>query len=167
MCTLLDRAYEINNTLLGFKEDVKKLSYTLKRNQFPEHLINKVSKACLYGVVTSTTACRDSDAPPDGIYTLYFKLPYLAFSDFAQRKVRKVARRYCRNLNIKLAFSSFKIKTLMDVKTLYLDRSILMQFKSLFAQNVIPLMLVRQADICLHNNVSILIQIKTLSFLHT
>ena len=32
--TLLDRAYKINNTLLAFNEDAKKLSYILKKNQF-------------------------------------------------------------------------------------------------------------------------------------
>ena len=56
--TLLDRAYKINNTLLAFNEDVKTLSYTLKRNQFPEHLINKVIKAYLDRVNNFTTPCK-------------------------------------------------------------------------------------------------------------
>ena len=38
----MDRAYKINNTLLGFNEDIKKLSYIFKKNQFPGGLINKV-----------------------------------------------------------------------------------------------------------------------------
>ena len=70
--TLLDRAYKINNTLLAFNEDVKKLSYILKRNQFPEHLINKVIKAYFDRVNDSTTPCKDSDTTSDGICTLYF-----------------------------------------------------------------------------------------------
>ena len=114
--TLLDRAYKINNTLLAFNEDVKKLSYTLKRHQFPEHLINKVIKAYLDRVNNSTTPCKDSDTTSDGICTLYLKLPYLVLSNFAQRKVRTLTKRYCRYLNIKLVFSSFKIKNLMNVK---------------------------------------------------
>ena len=114
--TLLDRAYMINNTLLDFNEDVIKLSYTLNRNQFPEHLINKVIKAYLNRVNNSTTPCKDSDTTSDGICTLYFKLPYLVLSNFAQRKLRTLTKRYCRNLNIKLVFSSFKIKNLMNVK---------------------------------------------------
>ena len=95
---------------------LKKLSYTLQRNQFPEHLINKVTKAYLDRVNNSTTPCKDSDTTSDGICTLYFKLPYLVLSNFAQRKVRALTKRYCRNLNIKLVFSSFKIKNLMNVK---------------------------------------------------
>ena len=48
--------------------------------------------------------------------TIYFKLPFLKLSDFTQRKVRMLAKKYCNNLNIKLAFSSFKIKNLLAVK---------------------------------------------------
>ena len=109
--TLLDRAYKINNTLLAFNEDVKKLSYILKRNQFPEHVINKVIKAYFDRVNDSTTPCKDSDTTSHGICTLYFKLPYLVLSNFAQRKVRTLTKRYCGNLNIKLVFSPFKLTT--------------------------------------------------------
>ena len=47
---------------------------------------------------------------------LYFKLPYLPFSNFAQRKVRTLIKKYCSNLTIKLAFGSFKVKNLIKVK---------------------------------------------------
>ena len=114
--TLLDRAYKINNTPLAFNEDAKKLSYTLKRNQFPEHLINKIIKAYLDRVNNSTTPCKDSDTTSDGICTLYFKLPCLVLSNFVQHKVHMLTKHYCRNLSIKLVFSSFKIKNLMNVK---------------------------------------------------
>ena len=40
--TLIDRAYKINGTLLGFNKEVKKLSYIFKKNQYPERLINTV-----------------------------------------------------------------------------------------------------------------------------
>ena len=45
--TLVDRAYKINNSLLSFNNDVKKLTHILKRNQFLEHLINRVIKSYL------------------------------------------------------------------------------------------------------------------------
>ena len=47
---------------------------------------------------------------------LYFKLPYLPFSTFAQCKVRTLIKKYCSNLTIKLAFGSFKVKNLIKVK---------------------------------------------------
>ena len=56
--------------------------------------------------------------------TLCFRLPYLPFSNFAQRKIRTLIKRYCSNLTIKLAFSSFKIKDLIKVQNFVL-RSLL------------------------------------------
>ena len=38
--TLVDRAYKINNTWLGFHEDINKLTDILKKNLFPAHLID-------------------------------------------------------------------------------------------------------------------------------
>ena len=38
--TLVDRAYKINNTWLGFHEDINKRTDILKKNLFPAHLID-------------------------------------------------------------------------------------------------------------------------------
>ncbi len=46
--------------------------------------------------------------------TLYFKLPYL--SSFSKRKIRTLLGRYCKNLDIRLVFSSFKVRDLFSVK---------------------------------------------------
>ena len=43
-------------------------------------------------------------------------MPFLKLSNFTKSKVRMLAKKYCNNLNIKLAFSSFKIKNLLAVK---------------------------------------------------
>ena len=37
--TLVDRAYKINNTWLGFHEDITKLTKILQKNLFPVHLV--------------------------------------------------------------------------------------------------------------------------------
>ena len=44
MRTLVDRAYKINNSLLSFSNDIKKLTHIFKKNQYPEYLINRVFK---------------------------------------------------------------------------------------------------------------------------
>ena len=59
---------------------------------------------------------HSNSAQSDNNNTLYFKLPYLPFSNFARRKVRTLVKRYCSNLTIKLAFSSFEIKHLIKIK---------------------------------------------------
>ena len=83
-------------------------THIFKRNQFPEYLINRVVKTYLDN--------NGNSAQSDNNNTLNFELPYLPISNFAQRKVRTLIKRYCSNLTIKLAFSSFKIKNLMKVK---------------------------------------------------
>ena len=114
--TLLDRAYKINNTLLGFNEDVKKLSYILKRNKFPDGLIQKVVKGYIDNINKSTALSAVSTSPV-GLCTLYyFNLPYLPWSNFTKRKLQTLVKRYCKGLKTKLVFSSFKIKNLIDVK---------------------------------------------------
>ena len=65
--------------------------------------------------VLSTTLSVDSK-PSDGNCILFFKLPYLTFSNFTKRKIHTLVKRYCKNLEINLVFSYFKIKNLMNVK---------------------------------------------------
>ena len=113
--TLIDRAYNVNSTLLGFNKEIKKLSYVLKKNQFPEDLINTVLNKYLDKISKSTALSVDSK-PPEGLYTLYFELPYLVLYAFTKRKLYNLVKRYCKNLEIKLVFSSFKIKNLINVK---------------------------------------------------
>ena len=89
----------MNSSLLLFNNDVKNLTHIFKRNQFYENLINKAVKAYFNNNVNS--------APSDKNDTIFFKLPYLPFSNFAQCKVRELIKKcYC-NLTIKLTFSSF------------------------------------------------------------
>ena len=47
--TLVDRAYKINNTWLGFHEDITKLMDIRKKNIFPAHLIKKIINRYITG----------------------------------------------------------------------------------------------------------------------
>ena len=96
--------------MLGFNKEVKNLSYMFKENQYREGLINTVLNKYLENISKSTALSVDSK-PPDGLCTLYFRLPYLALSTVTKRKLHTLVKRYCKNLEIKLVFSSFKIKT--------------------------------------------------------
>ena len=49
--------------------------------------------------------------------THFFKLPYVGpFSIVAQNRLRKLLKLYCNNLDVKLAFSSFKMRSMFSVK---------------------------------------------------
>ena len=51
------------------------------------------------------------------VSTCYFKLPYVgSFIREAQIRLRKLVQRYCTNIEIKLAFSSFKVGSMFSVK---------------------------------------------------
>ena len=112
--TLVERAYTINNAWLGFYENIKKLTEILKKNLFPAHLVERV-------VNRYFTLTRDECDPPvsvsDTTTNFYFKLPYIGpFSVITQKRVRQFAKCYCNNIDVKLAFSSFKIGDMFGVK---------------------------------------------------
>ena len=51
------------------------------------------------------------------VSTCYFKLPYVgSFTREAQIRLRKLVQRYCTNIEIKLAFSSFKVGSMFSLK---------------------------------------------------
>ena len=107
--TLVDRAYKINNTWLGFHEDITKLAKILQKNLFPVHLVENTINHYL---TLTRQDCNPPASVSDTTRTFYFKLPYIGpFSIIAQKKVRHFAKRYCNNIDIKLVFSSFKSVT--------------------------------------------------------
>ena len=83
--TLIDRAYKINNTWLGFHDDITKLMDIPKNNIFPFHLIEKVVSRYITG--TQSNHCPRgslSNTSPK----FYFKLPYIGrFSVITQKKI--------------------------------------------------------------------------------
>ena len=113
--TLVDRAYKINNTWLGFHEDITKLTKILQRNlSVPVHLVENIINRYL---TLTRHGCNPPASVSDTIRTFYFKLPYIGpFSFITQKKVRLFAKRYCNNIDIKLVFSSFKIGNMFSVK---------------------------------------------------
>ena len=103
--TLVDRAYNINNTLAKFNDDGKILLDIFKNNKYPKSLISRVVHSYFESVQSSNVSKSVTDTS-----TLYFKLPFLKISKVTQRIVGMLAKNYYKNLNIKLPFSSFKIK---------------------------------------------------------
>ena len=78
---------------------------------------------------------------------LYFKLPYIgAFSIVTQRRIRKLVNTLCSDLEIKLVFTPFKIKSWFGAKDLIpagYDRE---SFTSFHVQAVVPVILVKPID---------------------
>jgi len=88
--------------MMVFKKDANDIKTILQRNLFPSHLIDKVTTDYLDKKSRSNiTNNINSD-----LVTKYFKLSFIGkYSSFAQRKVRFLSKRFCKNLDIKLVFS--------------------------------------------------------------
>ena len=115
--TLTNRIFKINNTKDGFSKDINQLAYTLKRNSFPAHIINKITKPYLDSFDQLKNSIIQSTENSPEIDTRYFKLPYIGiFSKVAETKIKSLAKRFCTEINIKLVFSSYKIKNLFSFK---------------------------------------------------
>ena len=49
--------------------------------------------------------------------THYYKLPFVGpFSSVAQRRIKRLTQSFCKNLDIKLVFAPYKIKSLFSVR---------------------------------------------------
>ena len=97
--------------------DLQKLSVILRRNLFPENLINKYISKYIQTVVKGGKTQPHSGVEPQETPTFYFKIPYVRhFSVTAQRSIRKLANQLFKPIDIRLAFTTFKIKNLFNVK---------------------------------------------------
>ena len=102
--TLIDRAYKINNSTQGFQNDINTLTTILKRNMFPSWLIDKSNQGYLRNVTTK-------EAPKHDVSNYHFyKLPYIGFySSYTRKKISSIINKYCKDLNVKVIFSPFRI----------------------------------------------------------
>jgi len=110
----VDRVDKINNSWLGFHKDIKHLTLILRKNLFFVDIVEKVINRY---VSRATSRSSASAQVQQAVSTYYFKLPYVgSYTRETQKKLRKLVQRYCTNMEIKLAFSSFKIGSMFSVK---------------------------------------------------
>ena len=78
--------------------------------------MNSIVKQYLSKFFASTSRASTVTSP-DETHTHYYKLPFVGpFSSIAQNRIRCLTQRFCKNLEIKLVFASYKIKNLFSVK---------------------------------------------------
>ena len=107
---LIDRSFKICNNWNSFHNDIESIKSNLIVNAYPPFLINKVIKKCHnYKFSSNQNQLKDtSDAH-------YFKLPYIG--NHIKNKLSKLCKEFCKeNVNIKLVFTSFKIKIIFHLK---------------------------------------------------
>jgi len=117
ICTLVDRAFKICNTWSGFHTAIQQLTSILMKNCFPGKIIQRVVDQYLYKVHnTSVDASRQDHSK--GKTKRFFKLPYTGpFSLLAQRKIKIIAKKYWKDLDLRLTFSSYiKLSNMFGAK---------------------------------------------------
>ena len=115
MKTLVDRIYRINNTWLGFYQDVKKLkknkTQRIFKNCFPTLDIDKHINSYL----NKTFKEQKQQESSNGLATKCFKLPFIGeFWNIAQNRVNNLAKRFCRDIEIRLVYSTYKNRSMLN-----------------------------------------------------
>ena len=88
----------------------------LEKSQFPSRLVNSIVKQYLSKFFASISRASAVTSPNE-TYMHYSKLPLVClFSSIAQRRIRRLTQRFCKNLDIKLVFAPYKMKNLFSVK---------------------------------------------------
>ena len=110
---LIDRVFRINNTSSGFDQDLKHLFWILKRNCYPDHLLQKVKKIYL----DAKSIQLEPNVETTERKVIYFKLPYLGQQSIALKsKIKKLCKKFCENTDVQLAFQAFKLSNFFSKK---------------------------------------------------
>ena len=114
---LIDRIYKINNSWAGFDCDLNKLFSILKRNLYPQNLCNKIAHNYLQQKRNIDNSDKNpDDKPPDKIKH-FFKLPYVGeMSNNIKHKLKIICERYCKDIEVNIAFQSYKIGSVFSTK---------------------------------------------------
>ena len=128
---LIDRMYRINSTWTSFDIDLKSLKQVLPKNQYPLSIINNVIKTYLQNAINKTNTGSTSVEMPN-IERRYFELPFMGmYSKVIQNKIEKICKRFCKNVKVKLVFTSDKLSQTFSYKDSYpsvLDSKVVYKF---------------------------------------
>ena len=102
---------------MGFHTDLQKLSVILRTNLFPENLMNKYISKYIQTAVKGGKTQPYSGVEPQETAKFFFKILYVGhFSVTTQRSIRKLANRLCKPIDLRLVFTTFKVRNLFNVK---------------------------------------------------
>ena len=109
--TLIDRAYKINSSWISFDVDCNAIKNTLQKNNFPLNMVNSGIRAYLDSLHEQKEQVQN---PPE---TRFFKLPFTGkYSSYTKKKLQNVLEKYCKDISVKLVFTTFKIGSMFSLK---------------------------------------------------
>jgi len=114
------------------QENLKEVKEILGKNMFPSRLVENTVKSFLDKKCDRVVPNENNESKSE-ISKTYFKLPYIGeYSDFVSRKIRSLGKQFCKNTDIKISFSMFKIGNMFSTKTMspkYLKSGVVYHFK--------------------------------------
>ena len=144
---LLYRAFRLNSTWSGFHQDVQALHICLQKNNYPQYLLERVTRSFVGRALNPRKTSESPERSPDNSEHFYFKLPYIGkASNMLTTILKKVTQKYCRDIQIKLVFMPFKIGScfLTKIRSVYfLDQ---MLYISLSVLAVMPSISAKRLD---------------------
>ena len=104
---MVDRSFKICNSWNSFHNDIEIIKSNLIKSAYPPFLIDKVIKRYFNYKFSSN---QNQLKQKSDVH--FFKLPYISnLSHHIKNKISKLCKEFCEeNFNIKLVFTSFKIK---------------------------------------------------------
>ena len=110
---MVDRSFKTCNNWNSFHNNIESIKFNHVKNTYPPFLIYKVIKKYLiYKFSSNQNQLKDTSN------AYYFKLPYIVnLSHHIKSKLSKLCKKFCKeNFNIKLVFTSIKIKNYFSYK---------------------------------------------------
>ena len=109
--------YNARTEPIRFPQRHPKIVCNFTQESLPEHVLNSIIHRYISKAVKGDNARPVAGVEPQESPKFYFKIPYIGrFSGIAQHRVRTLVNRFCKPVDIKLVFSTFKIKNLFNVK---------------------------------------------------
>ena len=111
--TLTHRAYEICSSWTLFDQECVKIKSLLLKNMYPSYLVDKEIKKYLDHKFSNVITTNNDNSKK----FCYYKLPIIgSYSNSTKKKISELCGKFCKNINIKVVFSPFKIGDLFSAK---------------------------------------------------
>ena len=109
---IIHRTFKISSSYIIFHNELEKIKISLQKNMCPKSVIDNQIKTFLdkqFTVGSVTT----SEKPK----TLHHSLPYVGhFSYVTKKKLRHICERFCKDIDLKIAFSPLKLSSSFSCK---------------------------------------------------
>ena len=158
--TLIDRMCRNNSTWKSFDIDLKNLKQLVLKNQYLLRMVDNVIKKYVQNAINKTNTGSMSVEMPN-IERRYFKLSLIAmYSKVKQNEIENLCKRFCKNVKLKLVFTSNKWVRHLRTKILIQLFSIQSLFINLFVLALMLVMLVKRTNISQPGLMNTLVRIK-------